>query len=187
MRALPCLFLTSLALLVSGCRDIADTFFIVEAENEEICKTLRGAGFPAAPPGISTIHYTFPFPIGQMGADLPAGRLESELSLKLFEITVTAGNADLSSIEYAKISLRRQGSTEVIRTLLEYNRPADALATSKLIVQGIDTVNVPELARDEVVDLVFEARGSLPQQGWKADLRACAGVWARVHYFDFIF
>ncbi len=187
MRALPLLLLSTLALLLSGCRDIADTFFIVEAENEEICKTLRGAGFPGAPSGLSTIHYTFPFPIGQMGSELPEGRLESELSLKLFEITVTEGDADLSSIEYAKISLRRQGSTEIIRTLLEYNRPADTLATSRLIVQGIDTVNVPELARDEVVDLVFEARGSLPPQGWKADLRACASVWARVHYFDFIF
>jgi hypothetical protein len=187
MRALSCLLLSTLALLVSGCRDIADTFFIVEAENEEICKTLRGAGFPGAPEGIATIHYTFPFPIGQIGSELPEGRLESELSLKLFEITVTEGNADLSSIEYARISLRRQGSTEVIRTLLEYNRPADVFSTAKLTVQGIDTVNVPELARDEVVDLVFEARGSLPRQAWKADLRACAGVWARVHYFDFIF
>jgi hypothetical protein len=187
MRALSCLLLSTLALLVSGCRDIADTLFIVEAENEEICKTLRGVGFPGAPNGTSTLNYTFPFPLGQLGSELPEGRLESALSLKLFEITVTEGNADLSTIEYAKISLRRQGTDEIIRTLLEYNRPAEVYSTTKLTVQGIDTVDVPGLARDEAVDLVFEARGGLPPQGWKADLKACAGIWARVHYFDFIF
>jgi hypothetical protein len=46
---------------------------------------------------------------------------------------------------------------------------------------------VPQLARDDRLELVFEAQGELPQQAWTANMQACAGLWAQVHYFHFIF
>jgi hypothetical protein len=188
MRALPRVFLLSAALVVApGCRKLADTLFVVDAEMEEICKTERSLAFPAAPGSDFAINQAVRFPLGQIGSDLPEGRLETELRLKLFELNVTSGGADLGGIEYAKVSLRRPGSTEVIRTLLEYHRPAQVYSPTRLSLRGVEAVSVPELARDSEVELVFEARGSLPRQEWTADLQACAGLWARVHYFDLIF
>jgi len=188
MRAHPrVLLLCAVTLLTSGCRKIADTFFVVDLETEEICKTEQGLAFPASPAGTATLEQTLSFPLGQVGAELPEGRLDTQLRLRLFELDVTGGEVDLSGIEYAKVSLRRPGSTEVIRTLLEYRRPAQVFSPTRLSLRGVEAVQVPELARDDHVELVFEASGNLPQQAWTTDVRACAGLFGRVHYFDVIF
>jgi hypothetical protein len=188
MRALPRVLLLSAALLLSsGCRRIADTFFVVDIETEEICETERSLAFAAATPEPAALERTVRFPLGQLGADLPEGRLDTEFRLRLFELTVTGGDADLSGIEYAKVSLRRAGSTEIIRTLLEYRRPAQVPSPTRLTLRGVEAVSVPQLAREDHVELVFEAQGDLPRQEWTADIQACAGLWARVHDFELIF
>ena len=188
MSALPrVLLLTATTLLAPGCRKISDTFFVVNAETEEICKTERSIPIPAAAPGTGTLAHTFEFPLGQIGADLPEGRLETEFRLKLFELNVTGGDADLSGLEYAKVSLRRPGAQEVIRTLLEYRQPSQAFSPTRLTLRGVEAASVAELARQERLELVFEAQGTLPTQAWTADIRACAGLRAEVHYFELIF
>jgi hypothetical protein len=188
MRALPrVLLLCAATLLTSGCRKIADTLFLVYVETDEICKTERSLAFPATPQGTTTLQQTLSFPLGQLGADLPEGRLETELRLRLFELNITAGGADLSGIEYATVSLRRPGSTEIIRTLLEYNRPAQVFSPTQLSLRGVEAVNVPQLGREEQVELIFEASGELPRQAWAADVLACAGLSAQVHYFELIY
>jgi hypothetical protein len=188
MRALPrVLLLCAATLLTSGCRKIADTFFFVDLETEEICRTERSLAFPASPAGTATLEQTLPFPLGQVGTDLPEGRLDTQFRLRLFELDVTGGDADLTGIEYAKVSLRRPGSSEVIRTLLEYRRPAQVFSPTRLSLRGVEAVQVPQLAREERVELVFEASGDLPKQAWTADVQACAGLFGRVHYFDVIF
>ncbi|HSP81854.1 MAG TPA: hypothetical protein VLQ93_25260 [Myxococcaceae bacterium] len=188
MRALPRVLLLSAAtLLAPGCRKLADTLFVVDMEDEEICRTERSVSFPAAPPGAQSLQQSLQLPLGEMGASLPEGRLDTELRLRLFELNVTGGEASLEGIEYAKVSLRRPGSTEVIRTLLEYHRPSQVYSPTRLSLRGVEAVEVPQLARDSTVELVFEARGNLPQQPWTADIQACAGLWARVHYFDLLF
>jgi hypothetical protein len=188
MPALPrALLLSAVMLLAPGCRQIADTLFVMDVETEEICKTERSFEFPAAPPGTASIARSLQFPLGQIGADLPEGQLATELRLRLFELNVTAGGADLSGIEYAKVSLRRPGSTEIIRTLLEYQRPTQVFSTTQLTLRGVEAVTVPQLAREDHVELIFEASGDLPAQAWTAEARACAALWARVHYFEVIF
>ncbi|QRN98993.1 hypothetical protein JRI60_08190 [Archangium violaceum] len=188
MRALSRVLLLSAPLLLApGCRKIADTFFVVDAENEEICKTEQGIEFPAAAPGSQTLSHTFVFPLGEIGADLPEGRLETEFRLRLFDFGATGGEVDLNGIEYAKVSLRREGSTEIIRTLLEYRRSSQTDSPTRLTLRGGEAASVPQLARADRLELVFEAQGELPQQAWTADMRACAGLWARVHYFHIIF
>ncbi len=188
MRALPrVLLLCVTTLLTTGCREIADTFFFVDLETEEICKTERSLAFPASPEGTTPLEQTLLFPLGQVGAEFPEGRLDTQFRLRLFEIDVTGGEADLTGIEYAKVSLRRTGSAEVIRTLLEYRRPAQVFSTTRLSLRGVEAVQVPELAREDQVELVFEASGDLPRQAWTADVRACAGLFGRAHYFDVIF
>jgi hypothetical protein len=188
MRALSrVLLLCATALLVPGCRKIANTFFVADAENEDICKTEQDIGFPAAGPGSRTLNHTFVFPLGEIGADLPEGRLDTEFRLRLFDLDVTGGEVDLNGIEYAKVSLRREGSAEIIRTLLEYRRSSQTVSLTRLTLRGGEAASVPQLARDDRLELVFEAQGELPQQAWTANMQACAGLWARVHYFHFIF
>ncbi|MCY1081786.1 hypothetical protein [Archangium lansingense] len=190
MRALPrVLLLTATTLLASGCRKIAETFFVVKAETEEICKTRRSIEFPAPAPSASpgTLEYTFEFPLGQIGTDMPEGQLETEFRLKLFELEVMGGEVDLSTLEYAKVSLRRPGAQEVIRTLLEYQQPSQAFSPSRLTLRGVEAASVAQLARQDRLELVFEARGTLPTHAWTADIRACAELREEVHYFEFIF
>jgi hypothetical protein len=188
MPALPrALLLCAVLLLAPGCRKIADTFFVVGLNSEELCKTERNVTFSASTPGPATVEKTVRFPLGQLGQDLPEGRLETELRLRLFELNVTGGEVDLGGIEYAKVSLRRQGSGEVIRTLLEYRRPAQVFSPTQLSLRGVEPASVPQLAREESVELVFEATGDLPQQEWTADIQACADMQAEVHSFHLIF
>lgn len=183
-RVLP---LCAAMLFSSGCRKIANTFFLVYVETDEICNTEQGLAFPATPEGTETLERTVLMPLGQLGADLPEGRLETELRLRLFELRVTGGEADLSGIKYATVSLRRPGSTELIRTLVDYNRPSRVLSTTQMSLRGVEAANVPQLAREEQVELVFEAWGELPRQEWTADVRTCARLSAQVHYFNFIY
>ncbi|HYO65436.1 MAG TPA: hypothetical protein VEU33_05085 [Archangium sp.] len=188
MRALPrVLLLTTALLLAPGCRKIADTFFVVNAETEEICKSQRSIAFTAAGPDTRTLVYTFEFPLGQLGADLPPGRLETDFRLRLFQLDVTGDSADLGGLEYAKVSLRRMGAEEPIRILLEYRQPSQAFSPTQLMLRGVEAASVAELAREDRLELVFETQGTLPAQPWTADILACAGLRAEVHYFDFIF
>ncbi|EPX60975.1 putative lipoprotein [Cystobacter fuscus DSM 2262] len=181
------LLLTTLALLASGCRKIADTFFVVTAETDQICQSESGVSFSGAAPGQETLERTLEVPLGQIGQDLPAGRVDTDLSLQLFTLEVTGGDADLSKLQTVKVSLRRQGSTELIRTLLEYSQPSQAFSEKLLALRAVEATSVPDLARDERLELVLEARGTLPAQAWTANLRACVGVRAEVHAFKFIF
>jgi hypothetical protein len=187
MRALArVLLLTTTTLLAPGCRKIADTFFVVNAETEQICQIERSIAFPAAAPDTGTLVHSLDFPLGQIGADLPEGRLDTQFRLRLFELEVTGGGADLSGLEYAKVSLRRPGSAEVIRTLLEYRQPTQAFSPTRLTLRGVEAARVAQLAREDRVELVFEAQGTLPPQAWTADIQVCAGLRAEVHYFEFI-
>ena len=173
--------------LVSGCREIADTFFVVNAETDELCQSETGHVF--APTG-DTLAYTVDFPLGQLGRDLPEGALDTELRLRLFEVDVpedSGQGVDLSGLETAKVSLRREASPELIRTLLEYSRPSQAFSPRRLSLRGVEAASVPGLGRDERVRLVFEARGPLPTQAWSANLRVCASLRAEVHAFHLIY
>lgn len=181
------LLLCALALLTSGCRQLADTLFVMDVETDEICKTERSLEFPAVPAGTRTLTQSIQFPLGQMGKDLPDKQLTAELRLRLFELNVTGGGADVRGIEYAKVSLRRLGSTEIIRTLLEYQRPEQVFSSTQLTLRGVEAVTVPQLAREDEVELIFEATGDLPTQPWTADVQACGGFSAQAHYFDLIF
>lgn len=177
------LLLSAAATLASGC---GGSPFFVEAETEEVCKTEQNIQFPAALPGTASIQQTFELPIGDMGASLPEGQMESELRLKVFEITVTGGGADLSGIERATVSLRQPGTTSALK-VIDYTRPANLPSGQKLTLTATTPVDMLELARQDTLELSFEARGALPQQSWTASLRACAGLRARVEYFDLVF
>jgi hypothetical protein len=187
MRA-PRPWLSLLALtLLPGCRQIADTFFVVNAETQQQCITQHDVRISAVDSSSGKLTYTLEFPLGQVGGDLPVGQLDTEFRLRLFELTVTGGDADLSGLQFARVSLRRSGSQELIRTLVEAEQPSQEFSATRLTLRGVEPASVPQLGRDEQVELVFEARGTLPPQEWTADLQACGGLRSEVHYFNLVF
>lgn len=173
------LLLSATALLATGC----DSLFFIEAEAEEICKAEPNIEFPAALPGTASVQQTLTFPLGDFADPLPEeADVETELRLKVFEVTA---DTDLSGIERASVSVRRPGTEETI-LIGEYRRTGTG-ATQTLRLTGSGAVDLLDLARQEELDFLFDARGSLPTRAWTATLRACAGVRARASYFDLVF
>ncbi|MBZ4419316.1 hypothetical protein [Myxococcus sp. RHSTA-1-4] len=173
------LLLSATALLATGC----DSLFFIEAEAEEICKAEPDVAFPAAFPGTTSVQQTLTFPLGDFSDPIPEeADVETELRLKVFEVTA---NTDLSGIERASVSVRRPGTEDTL-LIGEYRRTS-AAATQTLRLSGSGAVDLLDLARQEELDFVFEARGSLPTQEWRATLRTCAGIRAKASYFDLVF
>ncbi|SEU24105.1 hypothetical protein [Stigmatella erecta] len=183
MRRLPFRIpVACLALLGTGCGPL----FFLEAETQETCTTERGLTFPAALPTTVSVKQTVVFPLEDIADALPDGDTEATLRLKRFELTPTQGNPDLRGIERALVSLRKPGQTG-LTPLLEYRRPSTQTAPPKIAATGTESVDLAEQIREQELELVFEARGSLPAQEWKADFRACAGLQVKVDYLDWVF
>ncbi|MCY1019922.1 hypothetical protein [Pyxidicoccus sp. MSG2] len=174
------LLLSSAALFATGC----DSLFAIEAEAEEICKTEPDLSFPAAFPGTASVQQTLTFPLGDFADPLPEeADLETELRLKVFEVTA---DTDISGIERASVSVRKPGSEDTI-LIGEFRRTGSGGPTQTLRLSGSGAVDLLDLARQDELDFVFDARGSLPTESWTATLRACAGIRAKANYFDLIF
>ncbi|MCE9673649.1 hypothetical protein LY474_38180 [Myxococcus stipitatus] len=171
--------LGALALLTTGC----ESLFFIEAEAEEICKTQPNVDFPGALPLTVSIEHTLEFPLGDVDAPLPEDAdVETELKLKVFEVTAST---DLSGIERASVSVRRPGTSEEI-LLGEFRRTSTA-PTNTLRLTSSGSVDLLDLSREDSLDFVFEARGTLPTEDWSAKLETCAGVRAKANYFDLVF
>jgi hypothetical protein len=174
--------LACLALLGTGCGPL----FFIEAETEETCKLERGLTFPAALPTTVSVEQTVVFPLEDIADALPDGDTEATLRLKRFELTPTQGSPDLRGIERALVSLRKPGQTG-LTPLLEYRRASTQTSPRSLAATGSSAVDLADQIREQELELVFEARGSLPPQEWKADFRACAGLQVKVDYLDWVF
>ncbi|MBZ4396002.1 hypothetical protein OWM54_27740 [Myxococcus sp. MISCRS1] len=173
------LVLSTCALVATGC----DSLFFIEAEAEEICKAEPNVDFPAAFPGSADIEYALDFPLGDFDDVLPEDTdVETELRLRGFEVT---SSTDLSGIERASVSVVKPGTSESI-LIGEYRR-ASTTPTQSIRLTGSGAVNLLDMAREDSLQLVFTARGSLPTRDWSARLEACAGVRAKANYFDLVF
>ncbi|NTX03409.1 hypothetical protein HUA74_34245 [Myxococcus sp. CA051A] len=173
------LVLSTCALVATGC----DSLFFIEAEAEEICKAEPDVDFPAAFPGTLSIEYSMEFPLGDFDEVLPQDTdVETELRLKGFEVT---SSTDLSGIERASVSVVRPGTSESI-LIGEYRR-TNTSPTQSIRLTGSGAVNLLDMAREDALELTFEARGSLPTRDWNARIEACAGVRAKANYFDLVF
>ncbi len=176
------LLFTPLLLLVTGC----ESLFYVEAETEEICKTHRNVSFPPVLPIPGTVQQTLLFPVGDITATIPTGDTNSELRVKLFELTATSGDPDLSGVETATMSLRlSEQSTPAL--LLQYRRPPNQPPTQSLSATGSGTLDLQELIRQENLELSFVISGQLPTRAWTADIRVCSGLWLRADFTDLLF
>src|SRR5690606_33704652 len=112
------ILLISLPLLTTGCSSL----FSVEAETEELCKTQHNVSFPGLPLPPGTVSQTVDYPIGGLVGTLPAESTEARLRMRLFEVTATGGNPELSGVERASVALRFPDQPTLTK-VLEYRRP----------------------------------------------------------------
>lgn len=176
------ILLLAVPLLATGC----DSLFFVEAETEELCKTQRDLSFPASIAIPGTVSQTFNFPVKDLTATIPTGDTEAILRLKLFELTPTSGNPDLSGVERAALSVLLDGDTRPT-SLLEYKKTASQPSPQKLSATGSGVLDLQKVLNQEELELTMEASGTLPTRPWTADLRVCAGVSLKADFFDMIF
>ncbi|MBN1206809.1 MAG: hypothetical protein JXB05_18140 [Myxococcaceae bacterium] len=174
------ILLITLPLLATGCSSL----FYVEAETEELCKTQRNIEFPGGLPIPGTIQQTVNFPVSEIGANVPTGT-ESELRLRLFELTATSGNPDLRGITEATMSLRLPGQPP--QELLRYQRAANQPPTQVLTATGREILDLNEVLNQQELELTFEATGEMPLNSWTADLRVCSGLWLKTDLLDLVF
>ena len=168
--------------LLTGC----ESLFFVEAKTDELCKTQQDLAFPAAIAIPGTVSQTFNFPVKDLTATIPTGDTEAFLTMKLFELTPTSGNPDLSGIERATLSVRLDGQAQGT-TLLEYRRSSSNPNPQKLSATGSGTLDLQKVLRQEELELTMEASGVLPTRQWTADLRVCAGLSLKADFFDVLF
>jgi hypothetical protein len=181
MRTTPyrALLLSAALLMTTGC----ESLFTIEAEAEEICKTEADISFPGVLPITGSVRHSLNFPLGDFSEPLPAeAELKTEMRLKVFEVTA---DTDLSGIERASVSVRKPGSDESIR-IGDYRRTGTG-PSQTLRITGTGAVDLLDLARQEELEVTFEASGSLPSEDWTADLRICAGIRAEANYFHLLF
>lgn len=176
------ILLITLPLLTTGCGSL----FSVEAETEELCKTQRDVTFPGLPLPPGTVSQTLNYPVGDLISTLPAGSTEARLRMRLFEVTATSGNPELSGVERASVALRFPDETTPTK-VLEYRRPANQPSTQKLSAAGSGEVDINELIGQESLELTLEASGQLPASDWTADVRVCAGLFLKADVLDLIF
>ncbi len=182
MRSSIRILLITLPLLTTGCSSL----FSVEAETEEICKTQRNVEFPGLPLPPGTVSQTLNFPVGDLIGTLPSGSTEAKLRMRLFEVTATSGNPELSGVERASVAIRLPEQTTPIK-VLEYRRPANQPSTQKLSAPGSGEVDINQLIGQESLELTVEASGQLPPRDWTADVRVCAGLFLKADVLDLIF
>jgi hypothetical protein len=184
MRSSIRILLITLPLLTTGCSSL----FSVEAETEEICKTQRNVNFPGVPLPPGTVGQTFNYPIGDLLATLPTEGTEARLRMRLFEVTATGGNPELSGVERASVSLHFPDESRP-RELLKYTRPSNQASTQKLSAVANDqsSVDINKLLGQDTIELTLEASGQLPPRDWTADVRVCAGLFLKADVLDLIF
>jgi hypothetical protein len=176
------ILLITLPLLTTGCSSL----FSVEAETEEICKTQRNVSFPGSIPIPGTVSQTINFPIGDLTATIPAGSTEAKLRMRLFEVSATSGNPELSGVERASVALRLPSQATATK-VLEYRRPANQASTQKISATGSGELNINELLGQDSLELTLEASGTLPRSNWTADVRVCAGLFLKADVLDLLF
>ncbi len=182
MRTFSRLLLLAVPLFTTGC----DSLFFVEAKTEELCKTQRNVSFPGVPLPPGTVSQTVNFPVGELIGTLPAGSTEAKLRMRLFEVTATSGNPELSGVERASVALRFPDQNTPTK-VLEYRRPANQPSTQKLSAAGSGEVDINKLIGQETLELTVEASGQLPPRDWTADVRVCAGLFLKADVLDLIF
>lgn len=174
------LLASAVSLFGTGC----DSLFNIEVEAERICKTEKDLSFPAALPGSASVQQSIQIPLGDFSSALPDDTdVRTELRLKLFDATATT---DISGIERAKVSVRKPGSTDYV-LLGEFRRTGTSGPTNTLELTGSGAVDVLDLAKQEELEFLFEASGSLPTQSWSADIDVCIGAKASANYFHLLF
>lgn len=186
--------------------------FYAELEEPRLCKTIPAEDlfpFPGTSPG-AELRAELPIPLGailepitafgQGDADGGTAAIDLDTTVRLIEFTLVArsGVTDFNAVETVAISVVPEPGSGLERaTLLNYTRDPAHLPGDRLTVAGDENVNLAEyigqsgsatLPDGGTVDgtVRFEAvmTGTLPENEWTADMRACVFLKTRINYLN---
>ena len=98
--------------------------------------------------------------------------LNSEVYAYEVELTAVGEVQDLSFIHYARITMTdgSDGATTPPVEIVNYERPADVVASPVLSVPTTYPINVSEVWAAKKVIITMELAGIFPEQDWAADV-----------------
>ncbi len=194
------------AALASACSQ--GPIFYAEIEEPSLCKTIpydQLPPFSGVTPG-SDLVWEMPIPLAQQmalfggnsdgGFAIPA---DASINIRLIEFTLTAkqGITDFNAVTTSTISVEPfPGSTLTEQALLTYTQDAAHLPGDRLTVAGDKGVDLAAYLNDSTGqsydggtmdgNLLIRAvmTGTLPDAEWRADVRACLYMKARVNYLS---
>ena len=122
------ILLIDLPLLTTGCSSL----FYIEAETEEALQDAAQRLLPGLHPHPRHRLADDQLPRGDISATIPTGSTEAQLTVRLFDVTATGGNPDLSGVEEATVALRLPGQVQSPRCST-YRRPPGQPATQRAL------------------------------------------------------
>lgn len=196
----------ALASLTSACSQ--GPIFYAEIEEPSLCKTIPWDQLPpftGVAPGVDLV-WEMPIPLAQQmslfggnadgGFSVPQG---SQINIRLVELTLTAkqGITDFNAVAASTVSaVPFPGSTLTEQVLLSYTQDPANLPGDRLTIAGDRGVELADFLNDSSgqtydggstdgsVLIRAVMTGTLPPNDWRADVRACLYMKARVNYLS---
>jgi hypothetical protein len=145
----------------------------VEADVPDMAVTRHDLSFQGVPGShqAGEVSITQSFPLDS--SDLSwAKNLNSDVYAYEVELRGVGDTQDLSFIHYAHISMS-DGASDATTTpveLVEYERPANYVASPVITAPTLSPVNVSSVWKSDKVVLTLVLAGIFPEQGWQADV-----------------
>ncbi len=171
------LLLSALLVGSTGCGQL----FFVEAEVEEVCKTLPEISIPGMPSGQQEMNLDTgtEYDFGEQLASLPKVDLEADLELRSLTIKPTRGVTDLVFVEKAEASVV-EGTQDV--PVVSYLRAAGATSIPSVELAPSVPKDLFPLLQNGTVKLNAKLAATFPAQDWAVEVKACFRLRARVNY-----
>jgi hypothetical protein len=168
--------LFSLLTCLTGCGPL----FFIEAEADEICKTVPEFVVPAMPgSGTVSLDTATDIDLSEQLALLPVEDLDADLELLTLTLTPTRGVTDLSFVEKAQASTL-DGEREV--PVVSYVRAEGAAAAPSVELGGAGRQDLFPYLQKGKMTLKATLTAVFPQQEWAVQARGCFHVRTRVDY-----
>ena len=145
----------------------------VEADVPQAEVTRKAVNFQAVPGGgqLGEVSITQSFTL--TADDLSwAKDLNAEVYINEFELKAVGAVQDLSFIHYARITMSdgSDGATTPAVEIVNYERPANAVASPVLDAPTTYPINVSQVWAAKKVVITMELAGVFPEEAWAADV-----------------
>ncbi len=170
------LLLSALLAGLTGCGPL----LFIEAEADELCKTLPDFTVPSMPGGQTvSLDTGTAIDLTEQLSGLPTGELDGDLELLSLSLRPTSGVSDLSFVEKAQATVA--GSAGEV-SLVTYARAPGAGAVPAVELASSARPDLFPYLRQGKVELKATLTAAFPQKEWTLQARACFHLRTRVDY-----